>query len=319
MGQGSYGIISMAIDLKDCEDPINPTKKEYAPKLYLYFSMVAIKRSSREMNPRSNWVGEAGVNFTIWREITIMNEIKHDHVMGVRDVYTNYNFVYMVMDLMDLDLKKYLTIHKQLTEPQVKCLIWQILCGLDAMHKWSFIHRDLTPGNIFMTDTGICKIGDFGLCRRFGSPQRQMTNNVVTLWYRPPELLFGATEYSASVDIWSAGCILAELLRGRPLFMCGSDSNIEMLGLIFDLLGSPKPTVWSNVKHLPLYTEFTAANPKPLKQFFPAVSDLCLDLLKQLLSLDPSKRPSAEQALQHPFFRALPRPCHPSELPMKRK
>eukprot|EP00388_Colpodella_angusta_P008641 GDKJ01023483.1.p1 GENE.GDKJ01023483.1~~GDKJ01023483.1.p1 ORF type:complete len:346 (+),score=33.95 GDKJ01023483.1:10-1047(+) len=305
LAQGSYGTIATAIDLKTCTDFTKPKKSDY----------VAIKRSSRDVNPTNSNVLFAGVHFTILREIAIMNEIRHENIMGVRDVYTNYHFVYMVMDLMDGDLRKFVGRNKQLTEPHIKCLMWQILCGLDAMHKWSFIHRDLTPANIFCTDEGICKIGDFGLCRRFGSPGREMTNQVVTIWYRAPELLFGATEYSAAVDMWSAGCIFGELLRGRALFTSQGENPVEMLGLIFDVLGTPKETNWPTVKHLPLYTEFTAANPKPLRQFFPAASDACLDLLKGLLCLDPSKRLTAEQALQHHFFKVMPRACHPSELP----
>lgn len=164
-----------------------------------------------------------------------------------------------------------------------------------------------------MDSDGHVKLGDFGLARVFGSPNRNMTSLVCTIWYRPPELLFGAREYSTSVDMWGIGCILAELLLRVPLFT--GTNEIDMLGKIFHVLGTPNEQTWPGVTSLPNYIEFTPNTKMDLTALFTAASPDCLDLLSKLLALDPNHRISASDALAHDYFTNAPVPTNPIDLP----
>ncbi|KAF8822492.1 putative cell-cycle-associated protein kinase, partial [Cardiosporidium cionae] len=199
---------------------------------------VAIKRVRVKNLDEKRWrssnicVGEVGIHFTTVREIKVMREIRHPNLMGLLDIYVQEEFMNLVMEVMETDLKKVLAQKLLLTESHVKCILKQILNGLLELHKWHITHRDLSPANIFLNKSGVCKIADFGLSRqcivsledtlcsrrRKIKRKEQLTSKVVTLWYRSPELLYGAKKYGHSVDIWSVGCIFAELLTGIPLF-----------------------------------------------------------------------------------------------------
>eukprot|EP00919_Chromeraceae_sp_WS-2016_P076770 GHVR01181510.1.p1 GENE.GHVR01181510.1~~GHVR01181510.1.p1 ORF type:complete len:245 (-),score=44.18 GHVR01181510.1:71-805(-) len=241
-----------------------------------------------------------------------MTEVSHPNVMGVLDIYSEKEWMFLVMDFMKSDLKKFIEKQRTPTLSQVKCIMQQVLSGLAALHKWYFIHRDIAPANIFINSEGVCKIGDFGLSRRHASPNVFMTPRVVTLWYRAPELLFGAKFYGEGVDIWSAGCILAELIKGQPLF-CGM-SELDTLGSIFAFTGTPSQERWPGATSLPLYCDFEYRDGKDYRIEFPSASTEAIDLISKLLQLDPNMRPSAEQALSHEFFHTLPPPCEPHEL-----
>ncbi|KAK9844956.1 hypothetical protein WJX74_009039 [Apatococcus lobatus] len=157
------------------------------------------------------------------------------------------------------------------------------------------------------------KLGDFGLARIFGSPDSKYTNQVFARWYRAPELLYGSTLYTTSVDIWAAGCILAELLLRRPWLPGNTD--LDQLGKIFGALGTPTLAQWPGMKSLPHFLEFNAMRATPLSQLFPQVSSDCLDLLRSLVAFDPARRPSAAAALQHAYFSQSPAPTPPAQLP----
>ncbi|CEM01665.1 unnamed protein product [Vitrella brassicaformis CCMP3155] len=303
IGAGTYGTVAKALD--------KATNKIVAVK------RVKLDRKCVDEEQHSGRlpVGEAGIHFTVLREIKIMKEIRHKNVMGLIDVYAEGDFVNLVMDFMHTDLKKFLGSHPQLTEAHIKGMMQQILQGLEVMHSWYFIHRDLAPANVFINAEGEIKLGDFGLARSHGSPDRAMTPQVVTIWYRPPELLYFARLYSDKVDIWSVGCIFAEMLLGRPLF--NGQGEVDQLAKIFDVMGTPTETNWPGAKHLPRYCEFTYAPPQDFRQVFgPGVSELSLALLRQLLVLNPNQRISAKEALAHEYFKTPPYPCAPSQLPL---
>ncbi|KAI0500874.1 hypothetical protein KFK09_019092 [Dendrobium nobile] len=183
--------------------------------------------------------------------------------------------------------------------------LYQILRGIAYCHSHRVLHRDLKPQNLLIDRrTNALKLADFGLARAFGIPVRTFTHEVVTLWYRAPEILLGARQYSTPVDVWSVGCIFAEMVNQRPLFP--GDSEIDELFKIFRILGTPTEETWPGVSSLP---DFKSAFPKwPSKDLATVVPNLepaGVDLLSKMLRLEPSKRITARQALQHEYFKDL--------------
>jgi serine/threonine protein kinase len=162
----------------------------------------------------------------------------------------------------------------------------------------------LKPQNLLIDKSGIIKLADFGLARAFSVPIRTLTHEVETLWYRAPEILLGQKEYALPVDMWSVGCIFAEMVEKRPLFM--GDSEIDQIFKIFQLHGTPNNTAWPGVTSLPdfktTFPKFKGVDPK---QHFKNFDEAGLDLLMQMIALDPAKRISAKQALKHPYFDGL--------------
>lgn len=309
IGQGTYGKVEKARDKRDGQ--IVAIKKVKVESL-----LSAEDEQSMLSQGKTTPVANVGIHFTVLREIKVMRELNHPNVISIRDVYVDGDFVNLVMPHMVSDLRKFLDRRVRLTEAQVKCILRQILLGLTELHANWILHRDLAPANIFIGSDGICKLADFGLARGFGSPRpSKKTPRVVTLWYRAPELLFGARFYQDRVDVWSTGCIFGEmLLGGRPLFP--GTEEIDQLARIFELMGTPDPQTWPEGSQLPQYIDFTHCEPQEFRAVFPGVSETALDLLRQMLCLNPAKRISAAQALEHPYFSALPLACEPSELPL---
>ncbi|KAL5992014.1 Cell division control protein 2 [Asimina triloba] len=183
--------------------------------------------------------------------------------------------------------------------------LYQILHGIAYCHSHRVLHRDLKPQNLLIDRrTNALKLADFGLARAFGIPVRTFTHEVVTLWYRAPEILLGSRHYSTPVDVWSVGCIFAEMVNQRPLFP--GDSEIDELFKIFRVLGTPNEETWPGVTSLP---DFKSAFPKwPPKDFATVVPGLepgGIDLLAKMLCLEPSKRITARNALEHEYFKDL--------------
>ncbi|XP_075476495.1 putative serine/threonine-protein kinase At1g54610 isoform X1 [Primulina tabacum] len=198
---------------------------------------------------------------------------------------------------------------------QVKCYTQQLLRGLDHCHSRGILHRDIKGSNLLIDNNGILKIADFGLASFFDPQQSQpLTSRVVTLWYRPPELLLGATHYGTAVDLWSTGCILAELYAGKPI-MPGR-TEVEQLHKIFKLCGSPSEEYWRKSK-LPHATIFKPQQPynRHVAETFKDFPAPALALIEILLSIDPADRGSTSSALKNEFFTARPYPCDPSSLP----
>ncbi|CAO2646147.1 Cyclin-dependent kinase 3 [Lemmus lemmus] len=177
----------------------------------------------------------------------------------------------------------------------------QLLQGLNFCHCHRVIHRDLKPQNLLINEFGAIKLADFGLARAFGVPMRTYTHEVVTLWYRAPEILLGSKFYSTAVDLWSIGCIFAEMVTGKPLFP--GDSEIDQLFQIFRILGTPSEATWPGVSQLPDYqSSFPKWTGKALEEIVPSLGPEGKDLLLQLLQYDPSRRVTAKTALDHPYF-----------------
>ncbi|XP_072973967.1 probable serine/threonine-protein kinase At1g54610 [Typha angustifolia] len=252
------------------------------------------------------------------REIHILRRLDHPNIVKLEGLVTSRvsSSLCLVFEYMEHDLAGLAaTPGIKFTEPQVKCYMQQLLCGLEHCHNRGVLHRDIKGANLLIDNNGILKIADFGLATFFNPNQKQqLTSRVVTLWYRPPELLLGATDYSASVDLWSTGCILAELLAGRPI-MPGR-TEVEQLHKIFKLCGSPSEEFWTNLK-LSCATIFKPQHPyqrcvgEAFKDFPPSA----LALLDCLLAVEPVARGTAASALQSEFFTTKPFACDPSSLP----
>lgn len=242
---------------------------------------------------------------------------------GTEDPKKPKGSIYMVFEYMDHDLTGLMdTPTIKFNEAQIKCYTQQLLSGLQYCHQHEVLHRDIKGSNLLIDNNGNLKIADFGLARSYGEPGRKYTNRVITLWYRPPELLLGANEYGPSVDMWSVGCLVAELLTRKPLFP-GKD-EMEQTDLIFQMLGSPNTHVWPDWRSLPQARNVpdTIRYQPQLRVHFRkmgGISTTAVDLIEKLLRLDPNKRLSATDALAHAWFKEEPLPCRKDELPKFRE
>ncbi|CAL8148396.1 unnamed protein product [Orchesella dallaii] len=250
---------------------------------------------------------DEGVPPTALREISILKELNlHPNVVGLRDVIMQEGKLYLVFDYLSMDLKKYIDSYgagRQLEMTTIKSLTYQLLRGMLFCHQRRVLHRDLKPQNLLIDNNGNLKIADFGLARAFGIPVRAYTHEVVTLWYRAPEVLLGAPRYSCPVDIWSVGCIMAELITKKPLFQ--GDSEIDQLFRIFRVLRTPTEDIWPGVSELPDFkATFPRWNECTLSTQVSRLGDDAdgLDFLFQMLEYSPARRISAKAALEHPFF-----------------
>jgi len=238
-------------------------------------------------------------------------------------VYIQGVALHLVMEYCPFDLEKVIQDKKVLLQSNhIKSYVQMMLSGLDHCHQHNILHRDLKPANLLIDLSGKLKLADFGLARSFGSPRLLLTHEVATRWYRAPELLFGARSYGAAIDLWSAGCILAELILRVPIFCTTKerDNDLGQLAKIFNIMGTPNESNWQNVTKLPNYVEFQHREPMNLQTLFRTSSassdEAQLELLLQLLYLDPLKRISASGALKHTFFSTSPLPCSYRELPV---
>uniref|UniRef100_A0A5S6QQ43 Cyclin-dependent kinase 12 n=1 Tax=Trichuris muris TaxID=70415 RepID=A0A5S6QQ43_TRIMR len=288
IGEGTYGQVYKAVDRKTAE-------------------MVALKKVRLE-NERD------GFPITAFREIRILRKLNHPNIVQLKDIATNQHeptgfmkekgVFYLVFEYMDHDLMGLLESgYVNFDDVHIAFMMKQLLSGLAYCHAKNFMHRDIKCSNILLNNSGDIKLADLGLARLYQSDQqRPYTNKVITLWYRPPELLLGEERYGPEVDIWSVGCILGELFVKKPIFQ--GTSELQQLELISRVCGSPLPDVWPNVTSLPYYGTFKMKRVyhRVLREQFKFLPPEALDLLDNMLTLDPSKRCSAFGALESPWL-----------------
>uniref|UniRef100_A0A8C7RWB7 Cell division protein kinase 5 n=1 Tax=Oncorhynchus mykiss TaxID=8022 RepID=A0A8C7RWB7_ONCMY len=233
---------------------------------------------------------DEGVPSSALREICLLKELKHKNIVRLHDVLHSDKKLTLVFEFCDQVIFSYFL--------YVQSFMYQLLKGLAFCHSRNVLHRDLKPQNLLINRNGELKLADFGLARAFGIPVRCYSAEVVTLWYRPPDVLFGAKLYSTSIDMWSAGCIFAELANaGRPLFP-GNDVDDQLKRIFrYPFRDWQTMTKLPDYKPYPMYPATTS-----LVNVVPKLSSTGRDLLQNLLKCNPVQRISAEEALQHPYF-----------------
>ena len=288
INEGTYGVVYKAKDKKTGE-------------------IVALKKVKMNME-------RDGFPMSALREMNILLSLNHPSIVNVKEVVVDDDDsddgTYMVMEHMQYDLKQLMEVKAQpFSMGEIKSFMRQLLEGVKYLHDNWILHRDLKTSNILLNKEGHLKICDFGMSRQYGSPLKPYTPLVVTLWYRAPELLLGAKTYSKAIDMWSVGCIMAELFSKDPLFR--GKTELEQLDKIFRTLGTPDEKIWPGLSKLPgSKANFVKQPYSMLRMKFPAasftglpvLSESGFDLLNKLLAYDPEKRISAEAALQHEWF-----------------
>lgn len=267
-----------------------------------------------------------GFPITAIREIKILKVLNHKNIVRLKEIVTSkgsdYNqgkgSIYMVMEFCDHDLTGLTDAGQKFTVPQIKCYMKQLLEGLAYCHAQKVLHRDIKGSNLLISNDGQLKLADFGLARAYDHEKPKVyTNRVITLWYRPPELLLGATAYGPSIDMWSAGCIFAELLMRKPILP--GKNEFEQIDLIFKLLGTPDEQAWPKCKDYQYYDLIMSQTPRKyqnrFEEKFGTLEPMAKDLLRKLLMMDPENRITADDALDHEYFWSDPVPATPAELP----
>ncbi|KAF2644754.1 Pkinase-domain-containing protein [Massarina eburnea CBS 473.64] len=261
-----------------------------------------------------------GFPVTALREIAILQRARHTNIVDLREVLTGTspNEVVLVMEFLEHDLKTLQeNIHDPFAPSEVKTLLKQLTSALSFLHTNSILHRDLKTSNILLSNRGHLKIADFGMARYIPPPQSPLTQLVVTLWYRAPELLLGTENYGTEIDMWSLGCIFAELLLREPILQ--GKNEVDQLSKIFDLCGLPTDKSWPefwrlpNAKSLKIPRDAGTKATGQIRTKFPLLDSVGVDLLSSLLSLNPEHRLTAEEVLQHSYFQVFPKP-KPMEL-----
>eukprot|EP00117_Sycon_ciliatum_P048409 scpid73859/ scgid34474/ Cyclin-dependent kinase 5; Cell division protein kinase 5; Serine/threonine-protein kinase PSSALRE; Tau protein kinase II catalytic subunit len=280
IGEGTYGVVYKARHRETGE-------------------IVALKRVRLDDD-------DEGVPSSALREICLLKELKHKNIVRLLDVIHSEKKLTMVFEYCDQDLRRYCDgLKSGLPPSQVQSLMYQLLRGLDFCHESNILHRDLKPQNLLVNRNGDLKLADFGLARAFGIPVKSFSAEVVTLWYRPPDVLMGAKMYTTSIDMWSAGVIFAEMSNcGRPL-LPGSDID-DQLKRIYRLVGTPTEVDWPEMKQCPDFKQLAVYNAQPLSAAVPLLSTDARNLLSKLLICNPDRRMAAQQALQHRYFADCP-------------
>ncbi|ETV77408.1 CMGC/CDK/CRK7 protein kinase, variant [Aphanomyces astaci] len=270
-------------------------------------------------------VEKNGFPVTSIREMKILKQLKHPNIVELKEIVSKPDLpkdgkkppLYFAFEYMEHDLSGLLTHEKvpKFSRTQIQCYMRQLLYGIAFMHGQKIMHRDIKASNLLLNNAGMLKIADFGLSRFWteaNARSGRYTNKVVTLWYRPPELLMGCTAYDYSIDMWSVGCIFAELLLGKAPLQ--GRNELEQLQCIYGLVGVPTVDNWPSYEKLPNANVFTpdAKHVCLLAERFKEFPTTTVDLLSKMLTLDPSQRITALDALDHDYFWKIPT-CKPKE------
>uniref|UniRef100_A0A7S0QIZ2 Protein kinase domain-containing protein n=1 Tax=Cryptomonas curvata TaxID=233186 RepID=A0A7S0QIZ2_9CRYP len=289
----------------------------YRARCRLSERIVALKQVKLER-------AKEGFPLTALRELTVLLELRHANIVDVFEVVVSpKKQVFMVMEYMDHDFR---SLMESMTRPfrtsEVKCLMQQLLSGVEYMHRHWVIHRDLKTSNLLLDNRGVLKVCDFGLARLYREPIKSMTPEVVTLWYRAPELLFGEKTYTTAIDQWSVGCIMAELVLKEPILRGRNEQ--EQRDKIVEMMGTPSEDNWPGFSLLPgakglRYKKRSCCLrdklPKVSYTGGPSLSDVGFDLLLRMLDYDPVRRLGAGEALKHGWFSEAPLAVKTEDMP----
>lgn len=300
MGEGTYAVVSLGYLKSD------PSFK------------VAIKKIKIVQDER-----DAGISVSAIREIRFLQELSHPNIIAMHDVYAsksqNISLVLEYLPLGDLEMLIRDTDSIRYSLQDIKAWMGMLGRAVWFCHENFVLHRDIKPNNLLIAADGEVKLADFGLARSFADPFNRMTCNVITRWYRPPELLFGARHYAGAVDVWSMGCVFAELVLRTP-FMAGN-SDLHQTDLICQAIGTPSEDNWPGVTQLPNWAQPETRQAVRARDFylttFGTVGADGVDLLMSTLILDPRKRGTAKQFLRHQWWTNDPRPTRKENLPKK--
>lgn len=310
IGEGTFGMVFKAEYIGDPKY----AEKNRIPK------KVALKKIKMEDS-------KEGFPITALREIMLMKKCHHENILEILEIVTSKIYskntkkqeVYLVFEYMDHDLSGLSLAKHKFTLPQIKYIMFQLLKGVEYLHKNNIIHRDIKSANILINKYGKVKLGDFGLARNI-TPNRlkKYTYKVVTLWFRAPELLLGETLYGTGIDIWSCGCVFGELLTGVCPFQ--AKDELGLFEKICEKCGTPNELTWPGVTKLPLWNKLCPKNnfPNSFKEHyknFEIIDDTVMDLFSRMLQLDPKKRIKIDEALNHKFFKEEPKMCTEKEMP----
>lgn len=282
IGEGTYGVVYKAKDRQTGR-------------------VIALKKIRLDTDSQ-------GVPSTAIREIALLRELNHPNIVQLLDVIHSSTRLFLVFEYLHQDLKKYMDTCKYVDMTLIKSYLYQLLSGVSYCHAHRILHRDLKPQNLLIDTEGNIKLADFGLARAFNIPVRSYTHEVVTLWYRAPEILLGCNIYSTAVDVWSIGCIFIEMITRSAVFP--GDSEIDQLFKIFRVLGTPNEASWPKVSYLKDFkSDFPRWEPQPFEKLLPTLEPEGIELLEKLLTYKPSYRISAKNAMCHPFFSEFEATC----------
>lgn len=289
LGRGAYGVVCSALD------KVANRKVAIKKVVNAFDDLIDAKR--------------------ILREVKMLRHFKHENVVALRDLVPPpedepFTDIYIVLDFMETDLHKIIYSKNELTDEHIQYFLYQILKGMKYIHSANVIHRDLKPSNLLLNSNCDLKICDFGLARGVKEEvDYELTEYVVTRWYRAPEVMCSCQEYDHKIDVWSIGCILAELHGRKPLFP--GDDYIKQMNLIFNVLGTPSADEMkfiSNEKALE-YIKSLKKKPRiPFNKIYKDANPLALDLMEKMLTFNPNQRISVEEALTHPYLKSLHNP-----------
>merc|ERR1719242_732523 len=287
---------------------------------------VAIKKLREKKTDDKNTESN-GLSIDTIREIYMLREMNHPNVINILDIFGSAQSLYIIMPFAVGDLEQLIQNKDVLLTPgHIKQYMIMLLRGIEYIHHKYILHRDLKPSNCLILGDNTLQISDFGMAREYGSPNRLLSWQACTIWYRSPELLLGATQYGPGLDQWSAGCIFAELLLRVPIFGGSDHTEIAQMGRIFRILGTPNfnpdsgnmkdsAVYWKDYEMLPKFRKYEPNQPYPVDNLFKACSKSAKELFLGLCRYDPNKRLTAKQALAHTYFAEKPAPTPVNQLP----